>query len=235
MRSHQGLELGIELALVERGHGYLPAVVLPVAHRAHDLRGVVRRPAPDVGVARLQPGPPVGVIRPDDQDAQHLAVGAAALVHVFEDIGVIFLRGLVVNLDDLVDPDDGARRVDLDGREREHRALPRHPALPAHHHAPDHAHGGDAVVRPLDRHRDPQHQHTIELEGPVCLLQGRDLAEAVVGTLVAGEPDVQDGILVRIVAHAPVTHGLVQLLRKGVFRNAQVVWQVPEVQAPVLA
>merc|ERR1719221_252989 len=77
--SHQRLELGIELALLERRHVDLPAVVLPVAHRPHDLRRVVCGGTAQVHVARLQPGSTLRMLRPDNQHSQQLPVRTAAL------------------------------------------------------------------------------------------------------------------------------------------------------------
>mmetsp|Transcript_56231 Transcript_56231/g.121149 ORF Transcript_56231/g.121149 Transcript_56231/m.121149 type:complete len:349 (-) Transcript_56231:491-1537(-) len=207
-----------------------------MAHGAHDLRGIVRSSASDVDVAYLQPCSALGMLRPDDQHANELAVLSAALSHVFHDIVVVVLGGLVIDLQDLVDPDDGAGGTDLDGRQCQHGALPGHGhALHANGHTADHAHGADRIVGPLDGHGNPQDQHAIKLERPLCLLDGRDLAEAVIGAFVASEPDVQDGVLVGIVAHTPVSHCLVELLREGVLRDAQVVWQIAQVETPILA
>mmetsp|Transcript_56230 Transcript_56230/g.121144 ORF Transcript_56230/g.121144 Transcript_56230/m.121144 type:complete len:208 (-) Transcript_56230:914-1537(-) len=207
-----------------------------MAHGTHDLRGVVRRRASEVDVAQLQSCPTLDMFRPDDQYAQQLAVRSATLRHVFHNVVVIVLGGLIIDLQDLVDPDDGAGGTDLDGRQCQHGALPGHGhALHANGHTADHAHGADRIVGPLDGHGNPQDQHAIKLERPLCLLDGRDLAEAVIGAFVASEPDVQDGVLVGIVAHTPVSHCLVELLREGVLCDTEVIGQVAEVEAPVFA
>mmetsp|Transcript_130952 Transcript_130952/g.292896 ORF Transcript_130952/g.292896 Transcript_130952/m.292896 type:complete len:208 (+) Transcript_130952:183-806(+) len=207
-----------------------------MAHGTHDLRGVVRRRASEVDVAQLQSCPTLDMFRPDDQYAQQLAVRSATLRHVFHNVVVIVLGGLIIDLQDLVDPDDGARGADLDSREGEHGTLPRRShALHADGHATDHAHGADCVIGSLDGHWNAQDQHAVKLERTLGLLNGRDLAETIVGALVACEPDVQDWVLVGIIAHAPVPHRLVELLREGVLCDTEVIGQVAEVEAPVFA
>mmetsp|Transcript_99306 Transcript_99306/g.258936 ORF Transcript_99306/g.258936 Transcript_99306/m.258936 type:complete len:284 (-) Transcript_99306:67-918(-) len=172
------------------------------------------------------------MLRPDDEHAEQLSVRTAALFHVLLHVVVVVLRGLVVHLQDLINPDNRAGSVHLDGGQSEHARLPgsRH----AHGHSADHARRVDGVVGTLDGDGDAEHQHAVQLEGPLGLLHGGNLAEAVVRALVAREPDVQHGILVRVVAHAPVAHRLVQLLREGVLRHAEVVRQVAKVEAAVL-
>mmetsp|Transcript_20640 Transcript_20640/g.45531 ORF Transcript_20640/g.45531 Transcript_20640/m.45531 type:complete len:238 (+) Transcript_20640:407-1120(+) len=171
------------------------------------------------------------MLRADDQDAEHLAVGAAALAHVVLDVLVVVLGRLVVDLEDLVDHDDRARGADLHRRERKHAARLR---LHADGHPADHAHRAGGVVRPLDGDGHAEAHHAVELQRALRLLERSHLAEAVVGALVARKPDVEHGVLVRIVAHAAVPHGLVELLREGVLGDAEVVREVAQVEAAIL-
>merc|ERR1719221_1245456 len=233
--SHQYLQLGVELGLIEGGHGNLSAVVLPVAHRSHDLRGIIRCRAPEVDVTHLQSRPSLNMLGPDDQHAQELAMSAAALRHVLDDVAVVVCSGLVIHLQDLIDTDDGARGVHLDGRQCEHRSLSRH-CHPAHAdwNTADHTHRAHGIVWPLDGDWDAKDKHAVELQSTFCLLNGRDLTEPIVGALVSGKPDVQDRVLVGVVAHAPVTHRLVELLGECILRDAQVVGKVPQVEPPIL-
>merc|ERR1712061_752304 len=140
------------------------------------------RLALDVYVARLEARPTLSVLWPDDKDAEDLSVRAAPLFHVFADICVVIVRGLVVDLQYLIDLDDRTGRRYLHGRQGEHAAGC---GLHTDGHATDHAHRIQGIVRSLDRHRDAQHQHTIKLQRTLSLLKGGDLAEAVVGALVS--------------------------------------------------
>mmetsp|Transcript_108116 Transcript_108116/g.232973 ORF Transcript_108116/g.232973 Transcript_108116/m.232973 type:complete len:305 (-) Transcript_108116:43-957(-) len=197
-------------------------------HGANDLGGIVRGRALQVDVAGLHARPRAEVLGPDDQHAQHLAMGLAAFPHVLDDIDVVVVSGPGVHLQELVDPDDRARRV---APCRQHCGARRevdigYLALWLLRHT--------GVVRPLDGNRDAEHQHAVEVQRPLRLLDGGDLAEAVVGSLFAREPDVEDRVLVRVVAEAPVPHRLVELLREHVLGDPEVVRQVANPEAPAL-
>mmetsp|Transcript_36701 Transcript_36701/g.100959 ORF Transcript_36701/g.100959 Transcript_36701/m.100959 type:complete len:346 (+) Transcript_36701:2-1039(+) len=227
--SHHGFDKVVELQLVVGFHLDLSAVVLSVAHSAHDLRGVVHARAIQKDVASLQLGLLRGVLWPHDEDTLQLAMGATTLVHVLQNVVIVILRGFVVDLQNLLYLDDRGRRLHLHARERQHSpGLPRlhHPRL----HAGHHAHRAGGIARPLYGHWDTENQHAVELEGTLCLLDRRHLTKAIVRALVASKPHVQHRVLIRVVAKTPLLHGVVKLLRKGVFRDTEMVGQVAQIE-----
>mmetsp|Transcript_36703 Transcript_36703/g.100967 ORF Transcript_36703/g.100967 Transcript_36703/m.100967 type:complete len:237 (+) Transcript_36703:2-712(+) len=229
--SHHGFDKVVELQLVVGFHLDLSAVVLSVAHSAHDLRGVVHARAIQKDVASLQLGLLRGVLWPHDEDTLQLAMGATTLVHVLQNVVVIVSGGLFIDLQDLLDLNDVGRRLHLHSRERQHPArLPR-----LHHarlHSRNHAHRARCVARSLDGHWDAKHEHAIELQGAFRLLDRRHLAEPIVCAFITREPNVEHWVLVRIVAQAPFLHGVIELLRKGILGDTEVVWQVAQVKPP---
>merc|ERR1719263_1485414 len=87
------------------------------------------------------------------------------------------------------------------------------------------------IAGALDGHWHAHDHHSIKLQGSIGLLDRSDLAKAIVRSLVACEPDVQHRVLVRIITHATLLHGVIELLREGILGDTQVVWQVAKVQS----
>mmetsp|Transcript_36702 Transcript_36702/g.100963 ORF Transcript_36702/g.100963 Transcript_36702/m.100963 type:complete len:237 (+) Transcript_36702:2-712(+) len=229
--SHHGFDKVVELQLVVGFHLDLSAVVLSVAHSAHDLRGVVHARAIQKDVASLQLGLLRGVLWPHDEDTLHLSMGATSLVHVFQHVVVILRGRLVIHLQDLLDLNDRCRRLDLHPRKCQHPTW----LAGFHHsrlHARNHSHRAGGVARSLDGNRDTKNEHAIELQGTLRLFDGGHLTETIICTLVTSEPDVEHWVLVRIVAQAPFLHGVIELLRKGILGDTEVVWQVAQVKPP---
>mmetsp|Transcript_57315 Transcript_57315/g.124014 ORF Transcript_57315/g.124014 Transcript_57315/m.124014 type:complete len:236 (+) Transcript_57315:118-825(+) len=219
--SHHGLHDAPEPVFLLGLHLDLPAIVLAVAHGSHDLGSIIHGVAHQVDVAGFELRLLLHMLGPHDEDLADLAMSTAALIHVLHYVVVILSRGLLVHLQKLLNADDCAGRLHLHAREGQHGSLPRH--LHAWSHPVNHANGAWRILWPLDRHRDAKHEHAVQLQCPFCLLDGSDLAEAVVGALVAREPYVQHRVLVGVVAEAALLHSVVELLREGILRDTEMI------------
>merc|ERR1712083_870116 len=107
---------------------------------------------------------------------------ATTVVHVLNNIIVVFLGGFIIHLQDLLDPDNRTGGLNLHGRQSKHTPLTHlHPSW----HTTKHSLGTDGVSWSLDGNRDTKDQHAIELQSSLSFLNGRDLAEPIVCTLVS--------------------------------------------------
>merc|ERR1719265_1247378 len=226
--SHQRLDEAEPLIILEGRHLDLASIVLAVAHCTHNLCGIVDCGTLKVHITSLQLRlRRVQMLLTDHEELVDLSVCSTTFLHILDNIFIVLLGSGDINRQQLSDADGTASCLDLHCWQGQHTTCSWHARSSG---SSDSTHWTRRIVWTFQGDWHTQHHHTVQLQGPICLIDGSDFTETIVGSLVASKPHVEDRVLVWIIAHTTLLHCVVHLLREGILSHTQVVRQVSEVQ-----